>query len=398
MSQRQAFVSNLGRWLEEGPDAAPPDLIDVVLADVAGVKQRGPVGAWRRGTWRAWPASLRLLLVAALTAVAVIASMTWSLGRGPSVVVPPSASSPMTASPSPHVSPTPIGSLAFQPCTPTTILEPAGNSFDPGKLQGRITYRVDARVLAIDPVNSTAPIELSASIPSDPRSWSADGTRLALIGGPQWMPHRQAVILSPDGSVMRVADNGDPSLSPDGRIVVYAVTSGGLCLVNTDGSSPRLLKYDPSEPFDEFAAWSPDGSRIAWLDFVEDHPIFGHHAYGLSFIDPDGSNYEPVVLSLPGEQVHGGLVWSPDGSRLAFWMTSGVQLAPAQIYVVDADGTDLRQITTEGDNRWPSWSPDGSRIAFVHDGNLYTMTPDDGEMRPVPGVRPWGSIAWNPVP
>jgi Tol biopolymer transport system component len=70
----------------------------------------------------------------------------------------------------------------------------------------------------------------------------------------------------------------------------------------------------------------------------------------------------------------------------------------AQIYVIDADGTDLQQITDEGENRWPTWSPDGSRIAFVRDGGLYTMAPDGSDVRELEGVRPEGPIAWNPVP
>jgi hypothetical protein len=37
---------------------------------------------------------------------------------------------------------------------------------------------------------------------------------------------------------------------------------------------------------------------------------------------------------------------------------------PAQIFVINADGSELRQLTHDGDNRWPTWSPDGSRIAL----------------------------------
>jgi Tol biopolymer transport system component len=68
-----------------------------------------------------------------------------------------------------------------------------------------------------------------------------------------------------------------------------------------------------------------------------------------------------------------------------------------QIYVIDADGSNLQQLTHGGDNRWPIWSPDGTRIAFVRNGTLFTMVSDGTDLRRFRGVEPEGTIAWNPV-
>ena len=179
------------------------------------------------------------------------------------------------------------------------------------------------------------------------------------------------------------------------------------------------------EPFAEWAAWSPDGSRIAFVDFWEDHPTFGDHTYTLSFLDPDTGHTLGDVINVAAE----GLAWSPDGSQLAFQAVvpdedadpSNVTLGPggdfpAQIFVVNADGSGLRQLTEAGDNRWPTWSPDGSRIAFGHgqlmlatapDGSqaafvrqgsrqLFTMASDGTDVQQVEGVRLEGAIAWQP--
>jgi Tol biopolymer transport system component len=197
------------------------------------------------------------------------------------------------------------------------------------------------------------------------------------------------------------------SFSPDGTEVAHGFNGGsrGPYIIDADGGKPRPLgRRCPrekipgrrtllelcGEPLPEAAAWSPDGSRIAWFDWVEDSVTYGHHAWVLSFVNPDGTGLREEVAPLPDR---GGsnrnLVWSPDGSRLAF--------ESDQIFVINADGSGLRQITREGDNDWPTWSPDGSRIAFVHDGTLHTMAPDGTDMQRLNGVTPDGAIAWNPV-
>jgi Tol biopolymer transport system component len=147
----------------------------------------------------------------------------------------------------------------------------------------------------------------------------------------------------------------------------------------------------------------------------------------LSFLDPDSGDMLGEVVNVAAA----GPAWSPDGSQLAFWAVvldedadpSNATLGPggdfpAQIFVINADGSRMRQITHTGDNRWPTWSPDGSRIAFargvlsletapnesqaafVEPGSrhLFTMAPDGTDVRIVEGVRPDGPIAWNPLP
>jgi len=76
-------------------------------------------------------------------------------------------------------------------------------------------------------------------------------------------------------------------------------------------------------------------------------------------------------------------VFSPDGTRIAFARAvGGPQTGQYDIYVMDAAGGNVRQLTTEPkDDRYPAWSPDGTKIAFrgyppVGGAAIFTMNAD----------------------
>jgi Tol biopolymer transport system component len=292
------------------------------------------------------------------------------------------------------------------------------------RVRGWIAFRSGSQIVAVDPANPKDTLVLGPALGDDPIAWSSDGAKLLLRSRQEesGVPSPGLFVLHPDGSrTTLVRENPltgsggeldqpplDPptwgSFSPDGTQVVYGASGASRSpyIIDAEGGKPRSLG-DPcervkveerrielcGEPLSEAAAWSPDGSQIAWVDFVEDSAKYGHHAGVLSFVDPDGTGLREAVAPLPGEGA-ASLVWSPAGSQLAFW-------GPSQIFVVNADGSGLQQITDEGVNRWPTWSPDGSHIAFVHDGKLYTMAPDGTDMQRVGGIKPDGAIAWNPA-
>jgi Tol biopolymer transport system component len=281
------------------------------------------------------------------------------------------------------------------------------------KVRGWITYRSGSNIVAVDPANSSDTLVLGPSPGLDPIGWSADGTRLLLGSGYHevWAGEATLWVFDSDGSWTGVSTPQRAtwgSFSPDGSEIAYGCcgSSPGPYIIDVGSATPRSLGGSPcdgsrdasvcGEPFFEWAAWSPDGSRIAWADFVEESSVYGEHAYVLSLVNPDGSGLQREVARLSSGDAW-GLVWSPDGSQLAFWDTDDLNQRPGRIFVINADGSGLRMITQDGDNRWPTWSPDGSRIAFVHDGELFTMDADGSDMQKVEGVHPSGAIAWNPA-
>ena len=81
----------------------------------------------------------------------------------------------------------------------------------------------------------------------------------------------------------------DPSLSPDGKRMVYITVVAGkeqLFAVNLDGSNPAQLTRDDANHEDP--AWSPDGKKIAFV-FIKDKIEQIH------LMNPDGSGVEPLT-------------------------------------------------------------------------------------------------------
>jgi hypothetical protein len=87
----------------------------------------------------------------------------------------------------------------------------------------------------------------------------------------------------------------------------------------------------------------------------------------------------------------GGIAWSPDGSRIAFYRQTGP--LTADVFVADADGSHLRNLT-KGSSQFswaPDWSPDGSRIVYVAGDpsieRLVLVRPDGSDPQVVPGLE-----------
>ena len=139
-------------------------------------------------------------------------------------------------------------------------------------------------------------------------------------------------------------------------------------------------------------AWSPNGKRIAFggnLGALRNNRV----EYAEIFVmNADGSSARRLTNVTDGKKPFSidirGPAWSPDGKQLVFEVENFETADPPNrraLFVVDADGSNLRQLTpwslNAGDN--PDWSPDGRLILFRtvsssnrHHGNLHTIRPD----------------------
>jgi TolB protein len=155
--------------------------------------------------------------------------------------------------------------------------------------------------------------------------------------------------------------------------ITYIVKRGTrfeLQVADADGFGAQTILAS-NEPIIS-PAWSPDGTRLAYVSFERKKPVVyvqslttGQRAAVANFL---GSNSAPA--------------WAPDGRRLALVLTKD---GGSQIFTMDADGRGqpVRITNTQGIDTEPNWSPDGQWILFTSDRGgspqIYRMPASGGQ-------------------
>jgi len=175
-------------------------------------------------------------------------------------------------------------------------------------------------------------------------AWSPDGSQLAFNRKTGDGPAAVFVVGSDGGEPTELVDGGAPDWSADGRRLVYQ-RDNAIWVSEADGTDEQNLTEGYARAA-LFPAWSPDGSRIAFI-----LPDPRDQATGCKFVvvKPNGVDRRDHQLDRPLKCRDTS--WSPDGQRLVF--AGGEE----GIFTVERDGTDVEQVVNAPGALSPSWSP-----------------------------------------
>lgn len=214
-------------------------------------------------------------------------------------------------------------------------------------------------------------------------AWSPDGntiayTHHAVLESPEDSSDTSGIYLvKTDGTGNRLLIAGGElsDWSPDcGEIVFNLATQ--IYTIDTSGTGLTQLTIGDKSCY---ADWSPDGSRIAYS-------VTSGDSEGVWVMDRDGLNNRFL-------RWHGVAPdWSPDGSEIAYEQLVSNHIGP-EIYSMTSEGADTARLTfTERGAYLPAWSPDGTKIVFASSRSVQVMPADGGN----PEVLACGSQpAWS---
>ena len=198
--------------------------------------------------------------------------------------------------------------------------------------------------------------------------------------------------------------NSTPAFSADGERIAFRSErdGGGIFLMSPTGESVTRVSDEGLRP-----AWSPDGLAlvVSRSDFASPTDL-GGNVPGLLVIDVKSGQKREITTTGAALQP----AWSPHGWRIAFF---GLRTGTGQrdIWTVAADGTDAEasrvEVTNDAALDWsPVWSPQGDYLYFSSNRggttNLWRMAIDErsgrvtGEPEPVTTPSGWsGSMSFS---
>lgn len=203
--------------------------------------------------------------------------------------------------------------------------------------------------------------------------WSHDGPQLLMSNiirfdqQGELLPFRPATA-RPDGSEFNLLDLPEfpfdmycSAWSLDDQRILCAVASespGMWSMAAADGSDPVQLTTNPDGLIDQAIGYSPDGTEIAFLRFRPDGAV------ALLVVNADGTDPRQITEfgALLGHEL-ASAAWSPDGEQLISATATGVLIEVRS----DGSGTHAIDLDVGTDDYFafaPSYSSDGSRIVF----------------------------------
>jgi TolB protein len=215
-------------------------------------------------------------------------------------------------------------------------------------------------------------------------SWSRDGAQICFAAFDGKSTTR-IYSINPDGTNQRqigqVPGQG-ADISPDGKQAVYNTsgswTSTKLSVSNLDGSGARQITDGSSIAWNR--RWSPDGRTIAFSgrDSAGNLQVF--------LMKADGTELRQLTMASPSEGGAQVPAWSPDGRQIAMQVNKGKNYS--EVWITDVSTGSTRKFSHKEHeylDEWPVWFPDGRRLAFQSNRTgrmqVWTMNADGSDQK-----------------
>jgi TolB protein len=196
---------------------------------------------------------------------------------------------------------------------------------------------------------------------------------------------------------MNAGSDATPSLSPDGKRVLFVSTrddpEGEIYVMNVDGTGVTRLTF--AAGYDETPVWSKDGKEIAFSstrDAANPTSEYGRYENDEIYtMNADGSGVTRLTYNA---QTDLSPTWSSDGKRIAFASDRDATGGGTSIYSMNADGTGVTRLTySPGYDGGPAWSPGGKQIAFTRQNHVFVMNADGTQLTQLT----WSGINADPA-
>ena len=218
-------------------------------------------------------------------------------------------------------------------------------------------------------------------------AWSFDAQTLAFVRGGEPNPRDLPLGSTPaqiwaigmnDTTPRLIGDGGSPTPAPNANVLAY-VARNSIVVAALDGSGkPQILVRDLGR--DGSLAWSPDGTRIAFVSSRGDHSLVGVYDLGR----------KSITWLSPSVDRDVSPIWSPDGRSIAFVrvpagapgpFTSTRTSEPWSIWIADP-------ATGKGHMIWHAEPGTGSRFYALEGGSPFAWGADERI------VFPWEKTGW----
>ncbi|MBI4457078.1 MAG: PD40 domain-containing protein [Acidobacteria bacterium] len=228
-------------------------------------------------------------------------------------------------------------------------------------------------------------------------AWSPDGRRIVFSSFLSGLPGIDSLEIATGARAAIYAQgsfNHMPAYAPDGNLIAFSSRSErgdiDVFVVDKNGRGRHNITHSPGADFSP--TWGPTGRQMAFVSDRAGSPQ-------IYIMDADGSNVRRVV-SEEGQAVSPN--WSPDGRFIVYaWRPPGRY--SYDLFLFNIATSQIFQITSMGSfNENPNWSPDSRHITFesnrTGEAQIFIMNVDGANLRQITQSGVNSNPAWSGYP